>query len=77
VRLGFKLPRQFAWPTGSAARSGRTWWARSTPTASPSQPTPVSDVDFEIARAELGISEQKLEEIQLEAEQLVPQILWL
>jgi HD-like signal output (HDOD) protein len=37
----------------------------------------VSDVDFEIARAELGISEQKLEEIQLEAEQLVPQILWL
>jgi HD-like signal output (HDOD) protein len=37
----------------------------------------VSDLDFEIARGELGISEQKLNEIQAEAEQLVPQILWL
>jgi HD-like signal output (HDOD) protein len=37
----------------------------------------VSDLDFEIARGELGISERKLEEIQEEAEQLVPQILWL
>lgn len=37
----------------------------------------VSDIDFEIARAELGLSEQKLDEIQAEAEQLVPQILWL
>jgi HD-like signal output (HDOD) protein len=37
----------------------------------------VSDLDFEIARGELMLSEQKLEEIQLEAEQLVPQILWL
>lgn len=37
----------------------------------------VSDMDFEIARAELGIGEQKLDEIQAEAEQLVPQILWL
>jgi HD-like signal output (HDOD) protein len=37
----------------------------------------VSDLDFEIARGELGISEQKLDEIQAEAEQLVPQILWL
>lgn len=37
----------------------------------------VSDLDFEIARGELGISGQKLDEIQAEAEQLVPQILWL
>jgi HD-like signal output (HDOD) protein len=37
----------------------------------------VSDVDFEIARSELGLSEQKLEDVQYEAEQLVPQILWL
>jgi len=37
----------------------------------------VSDLDFEIARGELGLSEQKLDEIQAEAEQLVPQILWL
>lgn len=37
----------------------------------------VPDVDFEIARAELFISEAKLDEIQAEAEQLVPQILWL
>lgn len=37
----------------------------------------VSDLDFEMARGELGISEQKLDEIQAEAEQLVPQILWL
>lgn len=37
----------------------------------------VSDVDFEIARAELGLSDQKLDEVQAEAEQLVPQILWL
>ncbi len=37
----------------------------------------VSDLDFEIARGELGLSEQKLDEIQNEAEQLVPQILWL
>lgn len=37
----------------------------------------VSDLDFEIARGELGISEPKLDEIQSEAEQLVPQILWL
>jgi len=34
-------------------------------------------MDFEIARGELRISEQKLDEIQAEAEQLVPQILWL
>jgi HD-like signal output (HDOD) protein len=37
----------------------------------------VSDIDFEIARAELAISDVKLDEIQAEAEQLVPQILWL
>jgi len=37
----------------------------------------VSDVDFEIARGELGVSEQRLDEIQAEADQLVPQILWL
>lgn len=37
----------------------------------------VSDLDFEIARGELAISDPKLEEIQAEAEQLVPQILWL
>lgn len=37
----------------------------------------VSDLDFEIARGELGIHEAKLDEIQAEAEQLVPQILWL
>jgi HD-like signal output (HDOD) protein len=37
----------------------------------------VSDLDFEIARAELRIDEPRLEEIQAEAEQLVPQILWL
>jgi HD-like signal output (HDOD) protein len=37
----------------------------------------VSDLDFEIARGELGISESKLDGIQAEAEQLVPQILWL
>jgi HD-like signal output (HDOD) protein len=37
----------------------------------------VSDLDFEIARGELGLSETKLDEIQAEAEQLVPQILWL
>ena len=37
----------------------------------------VSDLDFEIARTELGISDSKLEEVQAEAEQLVPQILWL
>lgn len=37
----------------------------------------VSELDFEIARGELGISESKLDEIQNEAEQLVPQILWL
>jgi HD-like signal output (HDOD) protein len=37
----------------------------------------VSDLDFEIARGELGISDLKLDEIQAEAEQLVPQILWL
>lgn len=37
----------------------------------------VSDLDFEIARGELRIDDQKLTEIQNEAEQLVPQILWL
>jgi hypothetical protein len=37
----------------------------------------VSDLDFEISRGELGITEPKLDEIQAEAEQLVPQILWL
>lgn len=37
----------------------------------------VSDLDFEIARAELGLTEPKLDEVQHEAEQLVPQILWL
>jgi hypothetical protein len=37
----------------------------------------VSDLDFEIARGELGLSDQKLDEVQYEAEQLVPQILWL
>jgi HD-like signal output (HDOD) protein len=37
----------------------------------------VSDLDFEIARGELGLSESKLDEVQNEAEQLVPQILWL
>lgn len=37
----------------------------------------VSDLDFEIARGELGLSEAKLDEVQAEAEQLVPQILWL
>jgi HD-like signal output (HDOD) protein len=37
----------------------------------------VSDLDFEIARGELGINEARLDEIQAEAEQLVPQILWL
>lgn len=37
----------------------------------------VSEVDFEIARAELGLSDEKLEDVQYEAEQLVPQILWL
>jgi HD-like signal output (HDOD) protein len=37
----------------------------------------VSDVDFEIARTELGIGNAKLDELQDEAEQLVPQILWL
>jgi HD-like signal output (HDOD) protein len=37
----------------------------------------VSDMDFELARAELMLSESRLDEIQAEAEQLVPQILWL
>lgn len=37
----------------------------------------VSDLDFEIARGELGLSEHTLDEVQAEAEQLVPQILWL
>lgn len=37
----------------------------------------VSDLDFEIARGELMLTEAKLDEIQSEAEQLVPQILWL
>jgi HD-like signal output (HDOD) protein len=37
----------------------------------------VSDVDFEIARGELGLDDTKLDEVQAEAEQLVPQILWL
>jgi HD-like signal output (HDOD) protein len=37
----------------------------------------VSDLDFEIARGELGLSEQGLDDVQNEAEQLVPQILWL
>jgi len=37
----------------------------------------VSDLDFEIARGELRLSEQKLDEIQAEAEELVPLILWL
>jgi HD-like signal output (HDOD) protein len=37
----------------------------------------VSDLDFEIARGELGLNEQKLDEIQAEAEQLVPLILGL
>jgi len=37
----------------------------------------VSDLDFEIARGELGINDAKLDEVQAEAEQLVPQILWL
>lgn len=37
----------------------------------------VSDLDFELARGELGINETKLDEVQAEAEQLVPQILWL
>jgi HD-like signal output (HDOD) protein len=37
----------------------------------------VSDLDFEIARGELRIDEAQLDEIQAEAEQLVPQILWL
>ncbi len=37
----------------------------------------VSDLDFEMARNELCITEPKLDEIQAEAEQLVPQILWL
>ncbi|HVY31603.1 MAG TPA: HDOD domain-containing protein [Polyangiaceae bacterium] len=37
----------------------------------------VSDLDFEIARGELGLSEHTLDEVQSEAEQLVPQILWL
>ena len=37
----------------------------------------VSDVDFEIARAELVLNDSKLDEVQAEAEQLVPQILWL
>jgi HD-like signal output (HDOD) protein len=37
----------------------------------------VSDLDFEIARGELSLTEAKLDEVQAEAEQLVPQILWL
>lgn len=37
----------------------------------------VSDLDFEIARGELNLSEAKLNEVQAEAEQLVPHILWL
>jgi HD-like signal output (HDOD) protein len=37
----------------------------------------VSDLDFEIARGELGIDEHGLDQVQAEAEQLVPQILWL
>ena len=37
----------------------------------------VSELDFEIARGELALSDAKLDEIQSEAEQLVPQILWL
>jgi HD-like signal output (HDOD) protein len=37
----------------------------------------VSEIDFEIARTELGLNEAKLDELQSEAEQLVPQILWL
>lgn len=37
----------------------------------------VSDLDFDMALGELRISEQKLDEVQTEAEQLVPQILWL
>ncbi len=37
----------------------------------------VSEIDFEIARTELGLNEARLDELQSEAEQLVPQILWL
>lgn len=37
----------------------------------------VSELDFEIARGELNLSEASLDDIQAEAEQLVPQILWL
>lgn len=37
----------------------------------------VSELDYEIARTELGLNEAKLDELQAEAEQLVPQILWL
>jgi HD-like signal output (HDOD) protein len=37
----------------------------------------VSDLDFEIARGELGLDEHHLDQIQAESELLVPQILWL
>jgi hypothetical protein len=37
----------------------------------------VSDFDFEVARGELALNASKLDEVQAEAEQLVPQILWL
>lgn len=37
----------------------------------------VSDLDFEIARGELGLEDHLMEQIQTESEQLVPQILWL
>jgi len=37
----------------------------------------VSDFDFEVARGELALNDSKLDEVQAEAEQLVPQILWL
>jgi HD-like signal output (HDOD) protein len=37
----------------------------------------VSDMDFEIARAELGLTDALLESVTRDAEVLVPQILWL
>jgi HD-like signal output (HDOD) protein len=37
----------------------------------------VSDFDFEVARGELLLDDSKLDDVQAEAEQVVPQILWL
>ena len=76
-----KLKREMAAPAVTAPAAVQLARVVRTPPVAPGEARDraivLEVVDFEIARGELGLDERKLDEIQNEAEQLVPQILWL